>query len=222
MLNDVMSLLTSPVDLFQSVREKPRWLTPFLLVLVVSVVGGIITMEETNELARKAALESAPNEEARLQTEKYIEHPAVKVLTVVAPALFAIMSIFVTAAIVFLLLTLTGGMPGEKPYMGIVRVGFWAKLVAVPQIVIMVILTKLKGSAEIFLGPAAFMPADTADKLFRFAAGFDIFQVWFLAVFIVGLRICFGVSTGRASFAVLLPFFLFHAARFVLIQFTFA
>ena len=215
MLKDMWSVLISPVGFYESLRENPRWLGAVLILLIVTAAGFAMMLSETVDFGRETALKEAPNAESREALGKFFDHPLFKVLVVVGPGVTHIVSTILYAAIALLLLVVTGGGLQPKPFGRIVSVGLWAKLVEIPHLLLMVPLTKVKGSPEIYFGPAALMESDLTDKFFRFASGLDIFHIWYIALFVIGLRICLNISTTRALIAVGLPWFVRQLLRLV-------
>ncbi len=205
MLKDVWSILISPIRFFQSLEERPRWVGAAILLLIVTAAGFALMLDETVEFGREQAMKDLPDEESREKLEKFFDHPILKVVVVIAPGGTHLLSTLLYGAIALLILTVTGGGLPPKPFGRIFSVGVWAKLVEIPHIILLVPLTKITGSPEIYFGPAAILQGDMTDKLFRFAAGFDIFHLWSVALFVIGLRICLKISNRRALLAVGLP-----------------
>jgi hypothetical protein len=205
MLNDVWSVLVSPVRFFESLRERPRWLGAVIVLVAVTVIAFLLVADLVAEVGKTAALERAQDDQGRQAIEKFFENPMFKVILVAGPAAMHFVSVFLYGAIALLLLALTGGNLPPRPYGAAVRAGLWAKIVEVPHMILFVPLAKAAGSPEIYFGPAALMNGDMTDRLFRFAAGFDIFHIWYIVLFALGIRICLNVSTARALVAVLLP-----------------
>lgn len=205
MLKDVWSVLVSPVRFYESLRERPRWMTAAIVLLLVTVIAFLLVADEVAEVGKAVALEQARDEQGRAAIETFFGNPMFKVLVVAGPAATHFVSVVLYGAIALLLLSLTGGGLPPKPFGAIVRAGLWAKLVEVPHMILFVPLAKAAGSPEIYFGPAALMNGEMTDRLFRFAAGFDIFHIWYIVLFALGIRICLNVSTARALVAVLLP-----------------
>jgi len=182
-------------------------------VLIVTALGMILILNETVDFAREAGLSQATNDESRQAVEKIFAHPFFKVFVVVAPGGVHIISVLLYGAVALLLLALSGGGLEPRPYGRIVSVGLWSKMVEIPHMLLLVPLAKMKGSPEIYFGPAAFFTGDNTDRWFRFAAGFDLFQVWALLLFALGVSICLRVTPFRAAVAVILPWLLRQAIR---------
>ena len=81
------------------------------------------------------------------------------------------------------------------------------KLVEIPHLLLWTPLVLAKGSPEIFFGPAALVEADPQSKLFALLASFDLFHLWFIVLFVLGVRILLAVEWPRAVIVAALPWF---------------
>ncbi len=186
------------------------------VLLIVTAAGMVLILNETIDFARQAGLSQAANDDSRQAIERFFSHPFFKVFIVVAPGGAQLFSVLLYGAFALLILALSGGGLEARPYGRIVTAGLWSKMVEIPHMVLLVPLTKMKGSPEIYFGPAAFFTGDVTDRWFRFVAGFDLFQIWSLLLFALGVRICLHVSTRRAAVAVILPWLVRQAIRLAL------
>lgn len=209
MLHDVGNLLTSPGTLFHSLRERPRWVAAGMLLIVVSAIAFFLARAEIATFAKEAAISSAreQNEASVAQVEKFFDSPLFTALVVISPIAITFLSVAIYALVGLMLLAITGGSGETGPYGRLFQAALWAKVVEVPHLLLWTPLVLAKGSPEIFFGPAALVTADPKSKIFTLLASFDLFHLWFVILFVLGVRIVLAVEWSRAVLIAAVPWF---------------
>ncbi len=206
----IADLIAAPTRFFQWLSESRVWIFPVLVLLIVFSLAYGITSGIMVDFAREAALESADSADARESIENVFDKSWLRIALIAAPSLSHLMAVLILTAIALLITSLTGGTSTRRPFLMLLCIGLWAKLVAVPHMILWTPLALMKETPEIYFGPAAFLTGDSTDKLFRFLAAFDIFNLWYIALFVIGAKVCLSISTVRAALAVLTPWLIWH------------
>ncbi|NNE06937.1 MAG: hypothetical protein HKN20_00105 [Gemmatimonadetes bacterium] len=209
MLHDVVTLLASPAMLFQSLRERPRWIGAVVTLIVVSAAAFFLARAEIAAYTKEAAVLSAreQNEASVAEIETFFESPLFTAVLVVSPVALTFLSIAIYSLVGLVLLAVTGGSEEPRPYGKLFQAALWAKLVEIPHLLLWTPLVLAKGSPEIFLGPAAIVTADPKSRLFSLMASFDLFHIWFIVLFVLGVRIMLAVEWPRAVLVAAVPWF---------------
>jgi hypothetical protein len=52
-MTKIMDIFAAPTKVFTSLKEKPEWVTPFIIVLVVVALGAAMTVGMTKDLQNR-------------------------------------------------------------------------------------------------------------------------------------------------------------------------
>ncbi|RPJ40330.1 MAG: hypothetical protein EHM19_13850 [Candidatus Latescibacterota bacterium] len=213
-LDDLAALWLGPTRLFSSLRAAPRSRLALALLLVVVAAATLLTIDVLlATMKARGAEEVAARGGQGAESLRLLEHPATRIgIVLVSPA--TLLLVVVAHAVGgYILLMLTGGAEGEKPFMSLLRVVVWAKLVEVPRMLLWVPLVLVKRNAEVYFGPAAFLPGDADPRLLSVLGSLDLFSIWFLALLVLGIAVVMRVSRRRAAAAAILPWAVWVAVK---------
>ena len=193
----IIGIYTAPRAVFEYLRESPRVLGALVVVCVVALaatvpITNIIIQDQTTKMQAK------PN-----MTPEAIAK-ATQVMKVTVPmfgVLANIVIILVLAGIyLFLANILLGGSTGFKKMMAAVA---HVSLIGVLSSIVRVPLILAKGTADVTLSPAAFLPAEQHTTFFyHLLAQCDVFAIWMLGLSALAISVIAGVPTRKATTAV--------------------
>ncbi len=207
-LGRIVAVLGSPSKTFRSIAERPTWLIPMLVIIVLAAVSvGLaapkIDWQGTIDAKLHRAGRDVVPERADLIIrflEEYGTGVAV-VFTVLAPC-----GIYPMLAFLFqLVFKAMGSEMSFRTSLGVLAHGFmpWAilYLLSIP-----VLLTT--SSVNLYdpsfgtLSLAAFADRDTSLELWILLNSIDLFSLWVIALLVIGYSIAAKINKGRVAMAI--------------------
>lgn len=202
----VIGVLTAPNETFASIARRPDFLAPLLLLLIVSIIGGVLVAQRVDFTApAREAIEQNKNISAE-QAERMIKMSGgiAKVLTFLSPVLM-IISLLIMAGVLLIAFRLFGG---EGDFRQAFAVSTYASMPSLIKSIFTIIILIAKGGA---LVPAQLLPTlvrsnlsflvemKTNPVLFALLAQLDIFTIWLLALLVIGFSYVARVSKAKSA-----------------------
>jgi hypothetical protein len=200
-LGRIIGIFTSPGETFKSIDQKSMWLVPFLITVILTSGLSLYTMDIVmkDQIARLEArdLSEQQMEAARSQMEgamKYIGVIIAPVGTLIVWSIFA-------GVLLFGCNTILGG---EGKFKKVFSVVAWSYLVMVLGGVIKTFLIVSKGTSQgVTTSLALLLPmpgiGEKASLLYRFLSRLDIFTIWQIVLWIIGLAVVYRFSTKKIA-----------------------
>jgi len=195
---DLVRVLFSPGEVFERVRERPKFLLPWIGLSVVIIVIAYLMMPYTQAaIASRLAQVAQQNPQAAANAAKF---QAVGIL--LAP-IFLLVGLLIGAALLWLLVTLFAG--GDGKFVTLLSVTTYT---AVPTILLQVaglIVLKMKG-LDAISSPDDLRPPLGLNLLAPSAGGFvgallagiNPFAIWALVLTAIGVQVTHKTSKGSA------------------------
>ncbi len=217
----ITGVFFEPTKTFQDVAERPRWVVPMLLIIVVSIVymalytqhvGWERMMRHQLENNTRAAQMSNEQREQMIATQVRFAPIIGYVGAVVGVPIYMLVSSAVLLAIV------AGMMSAPVKFKQIFAVMSYAGLTGLVSAALAIVVMFLKNPDDFNLqnplvfNPGAFMDPLTSSKfLYSLASSLDLFVFWNIFLIATGIKAAAGkrMSFGKALFAVMLPWGLF-------------
>lgn len=202
----IMDIYFAPSRVFTSLKEKPQWLTPFIIVLVVVALAAVVTVSLTHEaiIERQQQVfeERGLSEEQVEQARQFTSGPVMMVSSGVTAALFTAVVLLLFAAVVTLFIPLFGGESGFKKVFSVIC---FSALVTVPAAILKVIMIAITRSPFVTTSLALLVPnlAKTS-FVYQLLAGFDFFILWEMILVGMGISITNNVVKKNAYVMVFL------------------
>jgi len=191
----IFGVLFSPKATFEDIVQKPTWVLPVVVFVVLSLLGSIIFVQRVDwrdvisqqmEKDPRAAQLSAEQKEQRIEMGAKFAPVFGYVGGVVAPVFI----LFVTCLLMWGAFSLLGGISsGFGQSFSITAHAFMTSLVSAP-IFVLVVLLKPRGSIDIenpiATNLAAFFPEGTSKALLTLGKQIDVFTIWILLLLAIG------------------------------------
>ncbi len=216
-MKKILGIFFSPKEVFVKLNEKPDWIVPVVITIVVSLVFTMIVLprviipEQTKRIMEMDRLTEAQKETAagRLEgVQPYITTP-------IGIIVFSFILIFIKSGILFLIFSLFGEKTVFKKVLAIVSYSF---LIGVPEVILKTSLMLIKGSTRVYTGLALLATnLDIKAPIFRLLARIDIFTIWHLCLISLGLAVIYKINN-KKSFAIVFGLWLL----WILLQFGLA
>jgi hypothetical protein len=212
----------SPIQRFQAaLAVSPRafrlpagrnaWLIPLLIVIGLQIISGfvlhdlVVKQTQEQQASMRARFEDDPNmsaeqkEQALERMEQFSGGGALRIWMIVGSVASVLLLNLVLAAV--LLLVLNFMMGGSATFAGLWFVACLGWAPRAVEVVLTTIVARLSSKIDITFGPGAFFATDTAAR--RFASVFDLFDLWVIAVLVVGVQAVTGIPKRKAMGAVI-------------------
>jgi hypothetical protein len=204
---DLFKVLFEPTAVFERVREKPRFLAPFLVLAVITVVVGALQLPYT-----RAALAQTPN-----MTPEKLE-TAAKILPfflVLGPIFYGLF-LALGALVLWVSVSVVGaGAGGEAKYGTLISVATYASISYTLLQVVGVIVLMMRGTSSITsmldLQPALgldLLAPDAKGFTLAFLRGINPFTLYGLFLTATGVAVTTRTSKGVAYTAATIQFFI--------------
>ena len=199
-LTKIVLIFTNPSKVFANLKLYPDWLLPILLIIVFTIGSGLLLKDLGIQAYKQKILDSEQfTEEQKEQFLEGVEKSGAfqSVMGVVGPVIF----IFAAFAIATGVLYLTGNFVfgGTSTYKTMFSVYTWGSVVSVLEGLIKVPVALAKNSVNVYTSLAVFFdPAESGTTLFKLANAVDIFTLWRLFLWGLGISIIYKFSQGKA------------------------
>ncbi len=222
----LIGVLVSPVKTFRSIAERPTWVVPLVVLLIVSTVVGVLANQridknDMRQMMRERIEKSQGGQASPEQLERTMAM-AEKVNSVTRwlIPLFAVVIYLVIAALFFGAFHFFSG--SEIPYktsFAVTLHGLMPSLVTA-LLTLPVILSRphinLKDAQSgnlLASNLGAFAPESLGPAMRSLLSSLDFFSLWTLFLLIIGYRIAAKVSTAAATTVVVVLWVLYVAAK---------
>lgn len=185
-MGSLAKVFYSPKELFQKVDESPRWVMPFLVVVILTLV---ITAVLTPTVIQPSVLEGMRSrlEGSEEQLEgplKFMSGPRLFIVTMVSVLVVTPVRMLAQAGVFALFLLF---LRGEVNFRKILGVTAYSNVIGVVGGVVKLPLMLAKKSVEVWTNLNLFFPLAKDTFLFRFFSRIDFFTIWSLLIFALGL-----------------------------------
>ncbi|MFN2128518.1 MAG: YIP1 family protein [Anaerolineales bacterium] len=201
-MQKVIGIFTAPRQTFEAIDQKPTWVLPFLIGIVFFLIFQILTvdiqMSERMELMEaQGRLTPEQLDAARTQ----MQGPAKYAGLIAGPIVWLIM-IVILAAIFYMTANLMIG--GDSSFKKVFAIVCWSGLIGAVSLIVMTLLILSKGTMQgVALDLTIFLdtPPIGAEKstLYRIFSKFDVFTIWQIILWIIGLSVTYKTTIKKAA-----------------------
>lgn len=181
------------MKVFTAIKEKPEWITPFVIVLIVVALSALITVgatrgdEETlarqEEMMRARGMSDEQIEEAM----KISQGSLPMIFGSIGGAVFVAITLVLFTLILHLFLPLFGGVGGFPRIFSVVC---YSALVSLPGAILRVIMIVITKSLFMATSLALFVTnIEKTSFLWQFLNGFDFFVFWEMILVAIGISV---------------------------------
>ena len=201
----IIGIFTSPRETFESINQNPSWIVPFFIGLAFFLIFQYTTVDiqMADQIAKFEArdLPAAQLEAARAQTQGFAKYLGF----IIGP--MAILVIWVIYAALFLLFG-NFMIGGETSFKKIFSVVAWSSLIGSISVVLLTFLITSKGTTHgigMDLSLLLTTPAVGAEPglLYLILSKFDLFVIWQVILWIIGLSVAYNTTTNKAAAPIL-------------------
>ena len=204
----VVSVLFNPTKTFEVIRERPTWLVPLALLIVVSLTGAFLVSQKVDwvEVAEETlAAQNRPMSESDREQAIDAMEKFMPVSTLVGPLMAWPVFTLLTALICLVAINALGGQLSYKQSFSTVVHSTMPQLVA-GLLTIPVVLGRdsftfleLQGGSFLKSNLGAFATEETPGALRALMGSVDLFTLWGVVLLSLGLAIVGRLSKGAAA-----------------------
>ena len=205
-MNKMLDIFFSPGRVFTSIKEKPDWLKPFIVVLVIVAIVSVLTFllsrdtifAQQEEKMRERGL----TEEQIEQAQSITGSPVIMIISGISGAFFTAIVLVLFTLILFLLVPLFGG---KAQFPVLLAVVCYAGLITAFGGILRLILVGITKSPYSNFSLAAFAGSMSKTSFpFRLFMGVDLFIIWEMILVSMGVNITSEVKKENAYILVFL------------------
>ncbi|UCB52651.1 MAG: YIP1 family protein [Candidatus Zixiibacteriota bacterium] len=208
------NIFFEPKRVFQSLKIKPTWLVPVIIVAVLGMGFFYYTFPYImNEQVQKIRdNDRIPEEQKERIIERITEaeHPPIWQMAI-APAGTLIALVIVAAVLFFVFNVLMGGDSGFRR---VFSVYCYSSLIAVPAMIVKFPLVMMKGNINVQTSLGLLLSPDAKGSfLHSVLSSFDIFTIWQVILVSMGLGVIYKFSTQKAFTTVVILWIVWILAK---------
>lgn len=197
---NILDIYFAPSKVFAALKEKPQWVTPFIIVLVVVALTAALTVNFSRDeiMARQEERmrEQGRSEEEIERAMQFTSGPVIFLGSAISATIFTAVLMLLFGLIVNLFVPLFGGESGFKTIFSVIC---FSSLVLVPSAILKLILIAITRSPYVTTSLALLAPGLAKDTfVYKLLAGFDFFIIWEMILVALGINITNGIAKKNA------------------------
>lgn len=214
LLQRIFGVFLQPEKVFNYLKVKPDIWTPIILAALIGIASSFLVYDIAiqDTIAKFEQNENIPDEQRDMIIDSIEQRSsgAWRYVSIFVFPVIGTLVIFALVAGVYLLIgnVILGGKTGFKQMLSVF--GYSYLILAIGSLVVKIPLMIAKGTIKVHTSLAAFLSPDSSETaLFRFLDSFDIFTIWMLIVFGIGLATLYRFSRQKAMMGVFVPWLLY-------------
>ncbi|MCD6116935.1 YIP1 family protein [bacterium] len=194
-------VFTSPEETFKSINERPNWLIPFIVVVAVSLAIQYFIMDYAFADQLKIMAARGMDAQQIELASQHMQGVARYAQFVIAPIAILIAWLIIAAVLLFAGNVIMGGEAKLKNVMAVVA---WSSLVTLAGGILKAFLIVSKETTiGVTTSLAAIMPTPAIGKtpsiLYRFLSKLDIFTIWQIILWSIGIAVVYKFTTKKSG-----------------------
>ena len=205
-IQKIIGIYTAPRRTFEAIDQNPTWFVPFLIVIIFFLIFQFLTVDLQMDYRIKImeARGNIPQEQMDMARTQ-MQGPVKYIGFIVGPIVWLIMLVIIAGLFYVAGNIMIGGDSSYKKVFAIVA---WTGLIGVVSFIIMTILILSKGTmhgVSLDLSILLNTPAIGEEKsvLYRILSKFDVFTIWELVLYIIGMSVTYKSTVQKAAIPIL-------------------
>ncbi len=208
----IVKVFWTPAEVFEDIRRRPSWVLPLLGIMLISLATQMVAMQHLDmQATMMERLEKRNVEMTEEQMDRALEMAEKTGLIgplvgmVIVPVVMAIL-----AGVFLVSIRTTGGETDFRTTFSAVLHSYWPPSLT-GSVLGMALLSRVGRLPQAELqrvvksNLGAFLSADAPRWQHALASSLDIFNIWTIALLVIGFSVVARISRGRAAVAVLVP-----------------
>lgn len=208
----LMNIFWSPTKVFSTIKEKPQWVMPFVIIIIwiafTAATTVLITRSSPEALSQQEEMmrERGMSEEQIEQAMQITQGPIPVIAGGVGGAIVFAIRLALFSLIINLFVPLFGGTSGYKSVLAVVS---YSSLVAIPGSILRLILMGITKSP--FVTTSLALLAQNIEHptfLYGFLSAFDLFILWEMSLVALGITYTNSVKKSNAYILIFIIWFI--------------
>jgi hypothetical protein len=205
-MQKIIGIFTAPRNTYEAIDKNPTWFLPYLIGIIFFLIFQYLTMDiqsayRLEMLEARGDIPAEAMEAARAQ----MQGPVKYIGFIAGPIVWLIMMVIIAALFYVAGNLMIGGDTSFKHIFAMVN---WTGLVGCISLIIMTLLILSKGTMHgvaLDLSVLLDTPAIGEEKsvLFRILSKFDIFVIWQIVLYIIGMSVAYKSTVKKAAVPIL-------------------
>ncbi|MEO0094470.1 MAG: YIP1 family protein [candidate division WOR-3 bacterium] len=213
-MKNFIDIFINPSTVFRSIKEKPDWIRPLIVVLLGLCIISVLSISTTKELITAQQIdvmkEQNMTEEQIEQAMKFISGPFIYVSAIIGTIIRVSIILLIFALLLNIFIPMAGGKGSYKLVFSVVS---YSALIKIPAHLLRWILIMLKHSLQVSTSLAIFIPnLPVKSFAFRLLSSFDFFIIWEMILVAMGISI---TNNMKKDNAYILVFAIWIASAFL-------
>jgi len=210
----ILNIFFEPKRVFESLKIKPTWLVPFIIVALLGIGFFYSTYPYimNQQVERIKDNDKIPEEQKQVIIDKMTERTHPPVWQLFLAPLGTIVVLVAVAGILFFVFNVILG--GDSSFRRVFSVYCYSSLIAVPAMIVKYPLIMMKKDLNVQTSLALLLSAESKNSfLYSFLSSFDIFTIWQLILVSMGMGILYRYSTKKAFTATCILWIIWIVAK---------
>lgn len=201
----VIGIFTSPGETFESLNRKPTWIVPFVIVVLFGLIFGYLSAD-IGFKDRIALMEAQGRSSEEIEKTQSFMSGSLKYLGVIILPVGVLISWSILAGV--MLIGCNSFMGGEAKFKKVFSIVAWSYLIMELGGILKSFLILSKGTTHgVTTSLAILVPlpelGEKSSLIFRFLSRLDLFTVWQLVLWIIGLSVVYRLPKEKSATFVL-------------------
>lgn len=199
-MDKIINIFFSPSKVFPSLKEKPSWALPLIIVLIFTALTAVVTVIATKDVAlakqEEILKERGMSDEQIQQAKAFMTGPLPIVMGAIGAIVITAVILLIFALLINVLLPALGGVGSFARVFSVVS---HSALVMVPGNIVRLLLIVLTKSIYATTSLAAFTPNLGRNSIaFQLLGSLDLFVIWEMVLVTMGIRITNDIKKNNA------------------------
>jgi len=197
----LVNVFADPQVAFEDIKKKPNWIVPIILILIVSYIFNVLTLDIQFKTEKEYILDSSLMTED--QKDEYLEQMETPSFykTTISPIVTSVLTTFLIPLIIATVFLIFGNFifGGSASFLLNFCAVAWAGLIGLLEGIIKLPIILNKGTLEVYTSLALFMDSSLSKTFFsQFLNIFDVFTVWKVIVYSIAFMVVYKFSKTRS------------------------
>jgi len=205
-LQKIIGIYSAPRRTFEAIDQNPTWFVPFIIGVIFFLIFQFLTVDMQMDYRIKIMEARGNIPQEQMDMAKTQMQGPVKYIGFVAGPIVWLIMIIIIAALFYVAGNLMIG--GDSSFKKVFAIVAWTGLIGVISFIILTILILSKGTMHgvaLDLSILLDTPAIGEEKsvLYRLLSKFDVFVIWELVLYIIGMSVTYKSTVQKAAVPIL-------------------
>lgn len=187
------NILGNPKRAFEAIENKPTWLVPFLITIVVTIISAALLLP----LIVQSTVEEVSRNPEVTQEQVEMMSKFIPVSAFGGSILLMAVWLFALSGVLYFVGSVILG--GDSRFKKVLAVNSWSMMIIALSSLVTLPIMLIKQSMYTSLSLAMILPPDAVgSRIYVFLAQINFFSIWYLIVLAVGFGVVYRMSTKKA------------------------